>query len=196
MPLSDQLILSIAASCLTMAITTSAPAQTASQIPDYFFSEWRITRDCTEAHATTTGHTTPGLKLRVARKSASPDGLSYRLEVLNERNKTWRAGWSNIRLEYRAGTPMRVQPADFTCIPGEEASSPFLAMGGYAISAEPYYEYEHWYGRATIHGQLHHVLIFPRAGSTEGPVIVLHDAENATGISLDHDGIIHTEQGA
>ena len=37
-------------------------------------------------------------------------------------------------------------PADFACIPGQPSSSGLLAMSNYTQSAEPYYEYEHWYG--------------------------------------------------
>jgi hypothetical protein len=70
---------------------------------------------------------------------------------------------------------MNALPADFECIAGEEATSPFLAMSNYAQAAEPYYELAHWYGIARIQGQLEHVLIFPSSASG-GPSAVICDA--------------------
>lgn len=196
MPLTNRLTLSFAAFCLIASAFSSTRAQAQTQIPDYFFSEWTVTKDCTEQHAGIGGHLPVGLKIRVARASADEYAETYGLEIKRHKDDRWRPAWKNFRLEYRAGTRLKNLPADFVCIPGEEASSPFLAMSGYSIAAEPWYEYEHWYGAAMIHGKLHHVLIFPRAEGKEGPVIVLHDAESEDGISLDHDGVIHSQNGA
>jgi hypothetical protein len=87
---------------------------------------------------------------------------------------------------------MTTLPADFECIPGQEATSPFLAMSNYAQATEPYYEQAHWYGLARIHGQLEHVLIFPRS-STQGPsaVIVLQSVNASNAVELDDNGIIN-----
>jgi hypothetical protein len=89
---------------------------------------------------------------------------------------------------------MTTVPADFECIPGAEASSPFLAMSGFAQATEPYYEQEHWYALARIHGQLEHVLIFPR--DVRGPasaIIVLQSVNSPGTVQLDDNGVIHTQ---
>jgi len=84
-------------------------------------------------------------------------------------------------------------PADFACVPGAAASSSLLAMSNYTQSAEPYYEYEHWYGFGTIHGEPHHVLIFPRAvDGNDSAIIVVLDAGTDGTVQLDHDGTIHS----
>src|SRR5262249_59777796 len=99
-----------------------------------------------------------GLKLKIA---AGKDG-GYVFVAEDAGQSRWAANWNGLQLAYRAGTKMTSLPADFECIPGAESTSPFLAMSGFAQSAEPFYEQEHWYGLAKIHGQLEHVLIFPR----------------------------------
>ena len=72
------------------------------------------------------------------------------------------------------------------------AASPLLAMSGYVQTAEPQYQMAHWYGLARIHGQLEHVLIFPRDAKGEtSAVIVLESASNASNVSLDDDGVIN-----
>jgi hypothetical protein len=183
--------------CMMSAIQTKSEAHTASGIPEYFFSTWTVNRDCTEAHAGARGgHTIPGQQFRVTRTS-SDDGITYRLEVLDMPGKRWHAGWRSVTLEYRAGARMRSLPADFECIPGEEASSPFLGQSGFAVSGEPYYPYEHWYGTVTLHGQKHHLLIFPR--NTKGPAsaaVVLIDADASGNMQLDTDGTIIVENAA
>jgi len=74
---------------------------------------------------------------------------------------------------------------------GAESTSPFLAMSGYVQSAEPYYQPQHWYGLATIHGQLEHVLIFPRdVNGEKSAIIVLQSASAPTDIQLDDNGVI------
>jgi hypothetical protein len=175
---------------LVASIQTRSEAQTASQIPDYFFSDWTVNRDCTEVHAGTGGHTLPGNQFRVTRTS-SEDGVSYALEPLESTGHLWTRGWKSVKLEYRAGAPMNAIPADFECIPGEEASSPFLAQTGFAVSAEPYYGYQHWYGTVNIHGQKHHLLIFPRnVQGASSAAIVLIDADAGGNLQLDTDGTI------
>jgi hypothetical protein len=99
-----------------------------------------------------------------------------------------------MKLQYRAGTDIQTLPADFECIPGQEASSPFLAMSNFAQSSEPYYAQAHWYGITKVHGQLEHVLIFPR-NSTQGPsAVIVMQSVNAPGtVQLDDNGVIHME---
>jgi hypothetical protein len=88
-------------------------------------------------------------------------------------------------------------PADFECVAGSEtasaAASPFLAMSGYVQSAEPQYAQQHWYGLAKIHGQLEHVLIFPRdVQGDKSAIVVLQSASKSSDISLDDDGVINS----
>ncbi len=178
---------------LMASIQTKSEAQTVSGIPDYFFSTWTVNRDCTEAHAGTGGHTLPGSQFRVAR-SASRDGVTYTLQAIDQPGLRWSSGWKNVTLEYRAGTPMKTIAADFECIPGEEASHPFLAESGFAVSAEPYYGEEHWYGTVWIHGQKHHLLIFPRnVKGADSAAIVLIDADAGDNLQLDTGGTIIVE---
>ncbi|MBX5463428.1 MAG: hypothetical protein IRZ28_20340 [Steroidobacteraceae bacterium] len=179
--------------CIMSAVQPRTEAHTASGIPDYFFSTWTVNRDCTEAHAGARGHTIPGQQFRITR-SSSDGGITYGLETVDKPGMRWSAGWKTVKLEYRAGARMTTLPADFECIPGEEASSPFLGQSGFAVSGEPYYPYEHWYGTVTLHGQKHHLLIFPR--NTKGPssaAIVLIDADASGNLQLDTDGTIIVE---
>jgi hypothetical protein len=179
---------------LCVMASVQPKAAHASTIPDYFFKVWTISRDCTEQHAGIAGgHTIPQLQFRVSRNTV--DGITYALQpVNNARIGRWSAGWNNVKLEYRAGTKMASIPADMECVPGQEASSSFLGQSGFRSSAEPYYGYEHWYGKVNIHGEDHHLLIFPR--NTKGPssaVIVLIDAGNSGNLQLDHNGTILVE---
>jgi hypothetical protein len=67
-------------------------------------------------------------------------------------------------------------------------------MSNYTQSAEPYYEYEHWYGLGTINGEPHHFLIFPRnVVGADSAIIVLLDAGTNGNVVLDQDGTIHSE---
>jgi hypothetical protein len=85
-------------------------------------------------------------------------------------------------------------PADFECIPGQEATSPFLAMSNYAQATEPFYEQGHWYGIAKIRGQLEHVLIFPRnAASGPSAVIIMQSVNSLATVQLDSNGVIHSD---
>jgi hypothetical protein len=165
----------------------------ADSVPGYFFNSWTVARDCTEAHAgkPSGGHTIPGLQFQVKQQA---DG-TYTLVPTDTSAGRWSGGWKGVKVEYRAGAPMNTIPADMECVPGQEASSSFLAQSGYAVSPEPYYPYEHWYGQVTIHGQKHHLLIFPRQAQ-QGPVdaaIVLIDVDAAGNLQLDDNGTIIIE---
>jgi hypothetical protein len=184
------ILLFSAALSLMASIQTKSEAQTVSNIPDYFFSTWTVNRDCTEAHAGGGGHAIPGSQFRVAR-SATDDGTSYTLQTIDKPGLRWSRGWKNVNLEYRAGAPMKTIPADFECVPGEEASQPFLAQSGFSVSAEPYYPQEHWYATVQIHGQKHHLLIFPRnTRGADSAAILLIDADAGDNLQLDTDGTI------
>jgi hypothetical protein len=193
MPFSRKMSLSclLAAQCLIAGLSVPAHAGT---IPGYFFKEWTTAANCAEQNAGLAARVPSGLKFSISRDSAAPDG-SYVFEAINTDSLQWEQGWNGMKLEYRAGTKMTTIPADFECIPGQESTSPFLAMSGYAVSAEPYYEPEHWYGMARIHGQLEHILVFPRDASNGGPsaVIVLQSVTSAKTVQLDDNGMINTQ---
>ena len=172
-----------------MAAVQPKPAH-ASTVPDYFFKAWTVNRDCTEAHSGGLGHTVPGLQFKVV---SAADG-TYSLQPADNGQKRWARGWNNVKLEYRAGAQMSAIPADMECVPGQEASSPFLAQSGFAASGEPYYGYEHWYGTVTVHGQQHHLLIFPRAsGGASSAAVLLIDVDASGNLQLDHNGTIIVE---
>jgi hypothetical protein len=178
-----------AVQCMLVGLAATAPAHAAA-IPQYFFKEWTITANCAEAHAGLAARVQPGLKFKVSKDTAAEDG-TYTLEALNVGQQAWATAWNGLKLEYRPGTKMTTVPADFECVPGAEATSPFLAMSGYVQSAEPYYQPQHWYGLATIHGQLEHVLIFPRdVNGEKSAIIVLQSASAPTAIQLDDNGVI------
>ena len=184
-------LLSVTAFCVMVGAVSTARAQDA--VPSYFFKEWTISKDCSAPHGPA-GHTKAGLKFRILRTAGSDGGQDYKLEALDTGNEKWPGGWNGVKLQYRPGSKMIRIPASFECVPGQEHTHPILAMSGYSQLAEPWYEYEHWYGLVEIHGELHHVLIFPR--NTDGAssaVIVLHDVTSADNIQLDHDGTIHVE---
>lgn len=185
-----------AAQCFIAGLIATVPAHAAQTIPAYFFSQWTVTANCTEAHAGPAARVQTGLQFKIASNSAAADG-TYALEAINSAGQQWAGEWNGIKLKYVAGTKMTAVPADFVCVAGAEASSasasPFLAMSGYVQTAEPYYPQQHWYGLATIHGQLEHVLIFPRdAKGDSSAIIVLQSASTSTDIVLDDDGIINS----
>jgi hypothetical protein len=192
MRISRKIILSTAvvAQCLLAALA-GAPARAA--IPDYFFKEWTVAKNCTEQHAGLAARVQSGLKFKISRDSSAADG-SYVFQAEDADQLRWAANWNGMKLQYRAGTEMATLPADFECIPGQEATSPFLAMSNYAQATEPYYEQAHWYGLATIQGQLEHVLIFPR-NSASGPaaVIVMQSVNSPGAVQLDDNGVIHMQ---
>ena len=182
-----------AAQCLVVGLAATAPVR-AAEIPQYFFSQWTVTSNCTEASAGPAARVQTGLQFKIAATPAA-DG-SYTLQTVNSAGKQWASAWNGLKLNYRPGTKMATIPADFTCVAGAEASSasasPLLAMSGYVQTVEPQYEQQHWYGIARIHGQLEHVLIFPRDAKGEtSAVIVLESASNASTVSLDDNGVIN-----
>jgi len=191
MPFARKSILTslIAVQCLVAALA-GAPAR-ADTIPDYFFTEWTVAKNCTEQHAGLAANVQSGLKFKISRDIQAADG-SFVFEAENSDQMKWAANWDGMKLQFRPGTDMTTLPADFECIPGQEATSPFLAMSNYAQATEPYYEQAHWYGIANLNGQLEHVLIFPRNAST-GPraVIVLLSVTSPGSVQLDDNGVIH-----
>ncbi len=185
----------VAAQCLFAGFTASAPAQ-AADIPQYFFSQWTVTANCAEAHAGPAARVQPGLQFKIASDAANADG-TYTLQAINAAGQKWATEWSGVKLEYRPGTQMTTVPADFTCVAGSEASStaasPFLAMSGYVQTAEPQYAQQHWYGLARIHGQLEHVLIFPRPTKGDNSaIIVLQSASSRSNVVLDDNGVVNS----
>ena len=193
MPLFKKLFLSsaVAAQCLFAALLAAPQAQ-AAQVPDYFFKEWTVTKNCTEQHGGPGARVATGLKFRISREQ-SEDG-SFVLQAFDNATSKWAANWNGLKLQYRPGTQLTSVPADFECIPGQEASQPFLAMSGFAQSSEPYYEPEHFYGIARINGELEHILVFPRNASSGPRAIIVIQSVNAAGsIKLDTDGVIHNQ---
>ena len=184
-----------AAQCLLAGLAATTSAQ-AADIPQYFFSQWTVTANCTEANAGPAARVQPGLQFKISSTSVAADG-SYTLQAINAAGQQWATEWNGVKLEYRPGSQMATVPADFKCAAGSEASStassPFLAMSGYVQTAEPYYAQQHWYGLVKVHGQLEHVLIFPRnATGDKSAIIVLQSASAGSNISLDDNGVINS----
>jgi hypothetical protein len=181
----------LAAQCLFAGLAVTTQAQ-AAQIPDYFFKGWTVAKNCTEQHAGLAARAEAGLKFLITRDTSQEGG--YVFQAVDNGQSKWAANWNGMKLEYRPGSKLATVPADFECIPGQESSSPFLAMSGFAQASEPYYEPEHWYGIATIHGQVEHVLIFPRDSSAGPAAIIVMQSVNAPGtVKLDEDGVIHAQ---
>jgi hypothetical protein len=183
-----------ATQCLIIGLAATAPAR-AAEIPSYFFSQWTVTANCAEAHAGPAARVQAGLQFKIDSQPAA-DG-TYTLQTINAAGQQWASAWSGVKLEYRPGTAMTTVPADFECVAGSEAASasasPFLAMSGYVQTAEPYYAQQHWYGLVKVHGQLEHVLIFPRnATGDKSAIIVLQSASAGSNISLDDNGVINS----
>jgi len=183
---------SIAVFLIITAIQSVAQAQTAT-VPAYFFKQWSVQSNCIEQGFDPAEQTQVGLKFVISPTSISSDGLSYAFQEINNASQKWPAGWSRLTLQYRAGIPMTNIPADFACVPGEPSSSALLAMSHFTQSAEPYYEYEHWYSLGTLHGEPHHFLIFPRnVNGADSAIIVILDAGTDGNVQLDQDGSIHS----
>jgi hypothetical protein len=184
-----------AAQCVFAALVAATPAQAADSIPSYFFSQWTVKSNCTEANAGPAAQVQTGLKFSISNDSTNG---TYTLQTTNSGGKQWASEWNGIKLQYRAGTKMTTVPADFECVAGAEASttssSSLLAMSGYVQTVEPQYSYEHFYGLVTIHGQPEHVLIFPRDASAGGApaIIVLESASTSSTVNLDDNGVIST----
>ena len=185
------LSLALAAQFCVASLAANSPAQAAgASVPDYFLREWTVTKNCTEAHAGLAARVDAGLKFKIGTAS---DG-SYVFVAEDAGNSHWAANWNGLHLAYRPGTKMTTVPADFECIPGAESSSPLLAMSGFAQATEPFYEQEHWYGLARIHGQLEHVLIFPRdVTGAASAIIVMESVNSPATVQLDDDGVIHSQ---
>ena len=133
------------------------------------------------------------LKFKVSRDTQTAEG-SYVSEAKNVGPQRWAANWNGMKLEYRPGTEMQTVPADFVCIPGQEASSPFLALSNYAQATEPFYEQRHWYGIAKIRGQLEHVLIFPlNVAGGPSAIIVMQSVNSPSTVQLDSNGVIQLD---
>jgi hypothetical protein len=185
------LLPSIAVFLMFTAVQSVAQAQTAT-VPAYFFKQWSVQSNCAEQGADPTAHTQVGLQYVISPASLAADGQSFAFEPINTDTQAWPDGWADLTLVYRAGPAMSSVPADFACVPGAEASSSLLAMSNYTQTAEPYYEFEHWYGLGMIHGEPHHVLIFPRAtDGNDSAVMIVLDAGTDGTVQLDHDGTIH-----
>jgi len=194
MPVARNVLLAtaVAAQCLVAALA-AAPARAAGTIPGFFFKEWTVSKNCTEQHAGLAARVSAGLKLKISADSQAADG-SYVVEAEDVGQNHWAKNWNGLKLQYRPGTAIQTLPADFECIPGQEASSPFLAMSNYAQTSEPYYAQAHWYGLTKIHGQLEHVLIFPRDSTTGPGAVIVMQSVNAPGtVQLDDNGVIHME---
>jgi hypothetical protein len=191
MPISRKAVLASAiAPCLVGALAGTPVQAGTSTIPDYFFKEWTVAKNCTEQHAGLAAQVAAGLKFKISADTLAADG-SYVFQAEDVGQQHWAANWNGMKLEYRAGTEMKTLPADFECIPGQEASSPFLAMSNYAQASEPYYEHRHWYGLATIHGQMEHILIFPRNAATGPTAVILMQSVNSPGtVQLDDNGVL------
>ena len=183
-----------ATQCVFAALVASAPAR-AESIPSYFFSQWTVKSNCTEANAGPAARVQAGLKFEISNDSTNG---AYTLKAINIDGKQWASEWNGMKLQYRAGTKMTTVPADFECVAGAEgssaSSSPLLAMSGYVQAVEPQYSYEHFYGLVTIHGQPEHVLIFPRdtSGGGASAIIVLESATTGSTVNLDDGGVIST----
>ena len=122
MPFSRKSFLTIvaAAQCLVAALA-GAPAR-AGTIPDYFFTEWTVSKNCTEQHAGLAARVSSGLKFKISRDSQAADG-SFVFEAEDSGSGHWQANWNGMKLQFRPGTDMSTLPADFECIPGQEATS-------------------------------------------------------------------------
>ena len=181
-------VLSVLASA-ALLLTLSPASLADPAVPAYFFSTWTISKDCSEQHAGPAGHVQTGLRFSI--DAQSTDGLTFSLNPIDVNRKLWPGSWKKVRLEYRPGVKMTSVPADFECVPGEESASPYLAMSSYSQTAEPSYEFEHWYGILLIHDEPHHVLIFPRDTKGESSaLIMIQDVDARDTIKLDHNGII------
>ena len=191
MSFSRRASLSVGFACL-LAGLTAVPAAQAATIPNYFFKQFTVTSNCTEPNAGLAAQVQTGLKFQVP-QAATPDG-GYLLATSDTAVAQWAPNWNGLKLIYRAGVQTTSTPADFECVTGQAPTSSFLSMSGYSVSAEPYYEQEHWYGLATIQGQLEHVLIFPVTSATgTSAVIVMQSASTAGTMQLDDNGVIHAE---
>src|SRR3954451_21109348 len=94
----------IAVHCLFGGLA-AARAQSGA-IPDNFFMEWTVSKNCTEQHAGLAAHVATGLKFKISRDGQAADG-SYVFQAESAGKQQWNAGWKGIKLQYRPGTAMR-----------------------------------------------------------------------------------------
>jgi hypothetical protein len=185
-------LLSISVLFLIPITQSAVLAQTAS-IPAYFFKQWTVQSNCIQQGFDPAEQTQVGLQYLISPASVSADGSSYGFRALSNANQAWPDGWSELALQYRAGIPMTTIPADFACVPGQPTSA-LLSNSNFTQSAEPYYEYEHWYALGSLHGEPHHFLIFPRnVNGADSAIIILLDAGTSGDVVLDQNGSIHGE---
>src|SRR6185437_14295064 len=112
-----------AAQFFVVGLAANSPVRASSAIPDYFFKEWTVAKNCMEAHAGLAARVQAGLKFKISRDSAAGDG-SYVFTAEDTGSSHWAANWNGLKLTYRPGTQMKTLPADFECVPGEESSNP------------------------------------------------------------------------
>jgi hypothetical protein len=178
---------------LLIPITQSAVLAQNASVPAYFFNQWTVQSNCIQQGFDPAEQTQVGLQYLISPASVSADGSSYGFQPINTANQAWPDGWSELALQYRAGIPMTAIPADFACVPGQPTSA-LLTNSNFTQSAEPYYEYEHWYALGSLHGEPHHFLIFPRnVSGADSSIIILLDAGTSGAVVLDQNGSIHTE---
>src|SRR6185312_12992885 len=106
------LSLALATQLCLAGIGANSPARAATAIPDSFFKEWTVTKNCVEAHAGLAARVQAGLKFKIARNSVADDG-SYLFTAENNSSAQWAANWNGIKLVYRPGSAMTTLPADF-----------------------------------------------------------------------------------
>src|SRR5690348_4203753 len=85
-----------AAQCVIAGLVAATPAR-AAEIPHYFFSQWTVTANCTEAHAGPAARVQSGLQFKIAKDSVSADG-TYTLQTINASGKQWASEWSGLKL--------------------------------------------------------------------------------------------------
>ena len=76
-----------AAQCLFVGLAATTPAH-AADIPQYFFSQWTVTANCTEAHAGPAARVQPGLQFKISSDSRGANG-TYTLETINAAGQQW-----------------------------------------------------------------------------------------------------------
>src|SRR5579864_9322928 len=102
MPISRKAILASAiAPCLVGALA-GTPAQ-AGTIPDHFFKEWTVSKNCTEQHAGLAAQVATPLKFKISRDTQGADG-SYVFEAEDVGQQHWAANWNGMKLTFRPGT--------------------------------------------------------------------------------------------
>jgi hypothetical protein len=174
----------------TIAASYPAYSDNSATIPDHFFSQWTISKNCTELDKP--GHAQPQQVYRISRGSQDSASGTYLFEAVTANGLPWAAAWQGIRLQYRPGTRLTQAPAEFQCTPGQAAANAFLAISNYVQTAEPFYPYEHWYALVKIDGVAHHLMIFPNTTKGESNAVIMLQTAGGDAVMLDHDGTIHS----